>query len=52
MKKCRYDWFQSGEHVALSVFAKCIDPARTKVLANKNAVRQAGTSVGHLAHTR
>ena len=41
MKKCRYDWFQSGDAVAVSVFAKCIDPSRTKVLANKDSVRLA-----------
>lgn len=40
MKKCRHDWFQSGEHVALTIFAKCIDPARTRVMANTDAVCQ------------
>lgn len=38
MKKCRHEWFQSADHVVLTVYAKCIDPARSSVKANSDSV--------------
>lgn len=38
MKECRHDWFQSGSHVVLSVFAKNIDPERSSVKANEDSI--------------
>eukprot|EP00053_Salpingoeca_punica_P006032 m.57997 g.57997 ORF g.57997 m.57997 type:complete len:305 (+) comp13504_c0_seq2:111-1025(+) len=36
--QCRYDWFQSGSHVVLTVFAKLINPERSSIKANKDSI--------------
>lgn len=38
MKKCRFEWFQSADHVVLTIYAKCIEPSKTSVKANTDSV--------------
>eukprot|EP00043_Microstomoeca_roanoka_P029136 m.20953 g.20953 ORF g.20953 m.20953 type:complete len:346 (-) comp8994_c0_seq1:165-1202(-) len=38
VQKCRYDWFQSPEHVSLTIYAKCIDPEQCSVKANTDSL--------------
>lgn len=38
-KQCRYEWFQTGDHIVLSVFAKLITPDNSSFKANKDSLQ-------------